>query len=354
LHSEQVIDSALADLELSDLHPAEALAAGKRSESESHLLIQLDPGNTISFNNLGATLISLAQASWEIGHVRESLEYFRLAEQAIGHAAQAGSWFVMNALYPTLQQAVQGADAGDAAAGDAQIAAASRSVVDLAQSEPSASSVPVFARCILKLSQARIANLRANPTVARRIGRESVSLVAAIKPASGNQEFFKNICSFYGAGQVGEADYALGDYASAERAMREALDARQRWPLLTDSDRRVQDGVLIMLAMSLARQGHTADAMQVINPVVQFHRDLAARNHGDQWQQVELASALYAQALIDPPRRAVLLKEAAKLVDSTPAEMRELHSVRLWRDRIGEALTGKPAAPAAHVSAETL
>jgi AAA+ ATPase superfamily predicted ATPase len=353
LHSEQVIDSAVADLEMGELHPTEALAAGKRSETESHLLIQLDPGNTISFNNLGATLIGLAQASWAIGHVRESREYFRQSQEAIGHAAQAGSWFVMNALFPTMQQAVQGADAGDAAMADAQLAAASRSVVDLAQSEPSASSVPVFARCLLKLNEARIANLRANPTTARRAGRESVSLVAATKPASGNEEFFRNICSFYGALQQGQAEYMLGDYAAAERTMRVALEARQRWPLNTVFDRRQQGEVLIALAMSLARQGRTADATQVINPVVQLHRELAARNQGDQWQHVELASALYAQALVDPPRRVALLKEAGKLVDSTPAEMRELRSVRLWRDRIGEALS-KPAMPAARATAETL
>jgi hypothetical protein len=353
LHSEQVIDSAVADLEMGELHPTEALAAGKRSETESHLLIQLDPGNTISFNNLGATLINLAQASWAIGHVRESLEYFRQSQEAIGHAAQAGSWFVMNALFPTMQQAVQGADAGDAAMADAQLAAASRSVVDLTQSEPSASSVPVFARCLLKLNEARIANLRANPTTARRAGRESVSLVAATKPDSGNEEFFRNICSFYGALQQGQAEYMLGDYAAAERTMRVALEARQRWPLNTVFDRRQQGEVLIALAMSLARQGRTADATQVINPVVQLHRELAARNHGDQWQHVELASALYAQALVDQPRRVALLKEAGKLVDSTPAEMRELHSVRLWRDRIGEALS-KPAMPAARATAETL
>ncbi|MDB6084911.1 MAG: hypothetical protein JWN43_2792 [Gammaproteobacteria bacterium] len=354
LHAEQVLDSALADLEMGDLHPAEAFTAGKLGEAESRVLIQLDPGNTVSFNNLGSTLIGLAQASWAMGQVRYSLAYFRQAQEAIGHAAQAGSWFVMNALYPTMQQAVQGADAGEAAMADAQIAAASRSVTDLERGEASAGNVPIFAKCILRLNEARMANLRANPTMARRLGRESVSMIAATAPASGNEEFFKNICSFHGAHQSGLAEYTLGDYAAAERAMREALDARRRWPLDTVSDRRQQGEVLTVLAMSLARQGRGAEAAQVILPVVRLHRDLAARNHGDQWQHVELASALYAQALIDPRLRAALLKEAAKLVDSTPAEMRALQSVRLWRDRIGAALREPAAAPmqAAAVAAD--
>jgi hypothetical protein len=67
---------------------------------------------------------------------------------------------------------------------------------------------------------------------------------------------------------------------------------------------------------------------------VKLHRGLAARNHDDQWQRVELAAALYAQALSDKPHRVALLKESATLVARVPAEMRELHSVRLWRERI--------------------
>src|SRR5450755_1926451 len=87
-------------------------------------------------------------------------------------------------------------------------------------------------------------------------------------------------------------------------------------------------------AMALAQQGRLAESNTVITPVVKLHRDLATRNHDDQWQHMELAAALYAQALSDKPRRAAQLNEAATLVARLPAEMRDLHSVRLWRDRI--------------------
>jgi hypothetical protein len=88
------------------------------------------------------------------------------------------------------------------------------------------------------------------------------------------------------------------------------------------------------LALALARQARLDEARQVIAPVVTFHRALAARNHGDQWQHVELAAALYAESLTDARRAPALRREAAALVDAVPAPMRVLWSVRLWRTRI--------------------
>ena len=99
-----------------------------------------------------------------------------------------------------------------------------------------------------------------------------------------------------------------------------------------------------LLAMALAREGRAADAQHVITPVVKFHRELAARNHGDEFQHVEFASALYAQALADKHARPALLKEADALIAGLPAQMRDLRSVRLWRDRIREELHGRTAA----------
>ena len=97
-------------------------------------------------------------------------------------------------------------------------------------------------------------------------------------------------------------------------------------------------------AMTPPWYGRAADAEQVITPVVKFHRELAARNHGDEWQHVELASALYAQALADKRLRPALLKEAAALISSVPAEMRDFRSVRLWRDRIRDEQRARTAA----------
>jgi hypothetical protein len=92
--------------------------------------------------------------------------------------------------------------------------------------------------------------------------------------------------------------------------------------------------------MAVARQGRLAEAAKLIAPQVQFQRDLDAKNLGDQWQHVELASALYAQSLVDTAHSAALLREAAAELDALPPAMRPLHDVKLWRDFIRAAQRG--------------
>jgi len=91
------------------------------------------------------------------------------------------------------------------------------------------------------------------------------------------------------------------------------------------------------LLVALAREGHIDEAAQVIAPVVKFQRELAARNHGDRWQPVELARALFAQALTDKTRSTALLREAAALLDATPPAIRNLHDIKQWRERVRSA-----------------
>ncbi len=93
-----------------------------------------------------------------------------------------------------------------------------------------------------------------------------------------------------------------------------------------------------MLALAVNGQHRTAEAQELIGPLVKFHRQLAAHNQGDQQQHVELARTLYAQAVIDPAHRAALLREAASLLDSLPAPMQGLRSVRLWREHVRDAM----------------
>ena len=95
--------------------------------------------------------------------------------------------------------------------------------------------------------------------------------------------------------------------------------------------------------VAIARQGRLEEAAQTIAPVVRFQRELAARNHGDRWQPLELASALYAQALSDPKRSPALLREAALLLAGLAPELHSVYDVRQWRMRIQTAQQGRLA-----------
>jgi hypothetical protein len=141
----------------------------------------------------------------------------------------------------------------------------------------------------------------------------------------------ENLCLYFNADTQGLAEYLLGDYAA--------------------DDRRDQADNEVILALAVSRQDRSGEAQQLITPIVAYQRGLAARNHGDQQQKLELAVALYAQAMIDARQRAVLLPQAAALRDALPASVRALHSAQLWRGKIREAQHGSASASPADFSA---
>jgi hypothetical protein len=94
------------------------------------------------------------------------------------------------------------------------------------------------------------------------------------------------------------------------------------------------------LAIALAKAGRRDEAAQVIQPAVALDRELSAKNHGAVWVAVELAGALYAQALADQKQRAALLLEAARLLDAAAPSLRATHDVRQLREMVRTAAAG--------------
>jgi tetratricopeptide (TPR) repeat protein len=350
LHALEVMQSGQAELASSELRPAEALAMGRRGEATAQTLVTLDPKNTISFNNLAAVRMDLGEASWAAGQPRESLEYYQKAIADMRHAEGAGAEFVLNQLFPLSIMAGRQADLGDTAAAETALGSATKFVTGLRSSEAPGSPVPLFGDCNLRIGLEAGALWRGDFAAARRIGAEIVVLMQGIKPNGGYQDFYKSACIFYPDRLKGEAEYLLGDYAAADQTLNQALEARTHWPMNTDDNRREQAEVSTMLSLALLGEHHRDEAQRIIEPIVKYHRELAARNHGDEQQHVELARALYAQALIEPEHRTALLREAASLVDAVPAQMRALRSVRVWSDRIHTAMR-EPAAGIAPAAA---
>jgi len=133
---------------------------------------------------------------------------------------------------------------------------------------------------------------------------------------------------------AGPAAFTLHDYPAAERASRAAFEAKQALGSQGVDDQRALGSFTTWIAMAVARQGRLDEAAKLIAPVVKFERGLQTRNHGDAWVPVELAGALYAQALTDRAQSAALLREACALLDAAPAEVRNSHDARVWREFI--------------------
>jgi hypothetical protein len=190
---------------------------------------------------------------------------------------------------------------------------------------------------------------RARTTTAVRLGRGKTRGPAQGRRLVAAQAYTLNdvVCWFLAARGRREAAY-VRLRGILKDANFEPPQALRRLAAITDFDLFVSTTFDPLLAMALARQGSTSAAQAVILPIVRLQRELTARNHDDQWQHLELASSLYAQALADHAHAQALLREASALVAALPAPLHELCTVRLWHARIGEAVHGAAAANAAH------
>ncbi len=343
LRGQQLIANGLAQVAVDDLHNGEAIAIASRAREVSITLTRLDPGNTVAASNLANDLQVAAQARWQTGKPREAVAYLRASYAQYRATRQSGASFLLNGVFAAALYALRQGEIGDVADARAVLAQSAGDLDVLRRTEP-AGSVPVaFGDCLVEYGEAGIALGSDDPAGARRLGQVCIGRMAAVHARGPEEEFWRNVTLFWHGSFVGQAEYQLGNYAAAERSLREALASRSHVPTHNNGDRRDQASVATLLAMSLARNGNSAEAARVIAPVVRFQRELAARNHDDQWQHVELGSALYAEALAEPVKRDALLTEAATLIASVPAEMRQLRSVRLWRERIAEAQRGRAA-----------
>jgi hypothetical protein len=346
LRAKNLISSNLGGLAIDEMRDAEAIDSLNRGEAASRTLAKLNPDDTIVLSNLAVDLVVHSDASWLAGRAHESVQYYDASEKIQRRTEHAGAEFLLGLVFSESGLAIRKADLGDTQGARATLAQTLQDAQALQRSEPAGSALVVFGDCLFAGGKGGVAFLSGDVGATLRIGRECLGHVTAVIPRGPTQEYFQNASIFYVGDQVGQAEFMLGDYSASERVLREALAARTHWPMRNNRDRREHAEVSTYLAMAIARQGRLAEAHSVIAPVVAMHRELAARNHDDAWQRVEFAAALFAEALADKPRHAQLLNEASALVEQAPAEMADLHSVRLWRERIREELHRRSTATA--------
>jgi len=337
LHAQQVVEGSLAGVAQNGLTPADMQRYSALDVQVSTTLLQLDPHNVVSLNNLGVAHQETGDAQWAAGRLHEAIASYLKSLDDYGQATVGGASFVVIRAYDMTITSNYQAQLGDAAGAQATIASGRLYAEKLRKTEPPGSIAQIIVDNLLAVSSAAAALQRDDLPTAQRLAWDSAKSLQAAKASGDWQEGEKYISLYVALHVAGRAEYQLGNFAAAERAERGALEARKHWPTQATSDRRQLGELSIWLAMALARQGRLDQAAGEIGPVVTFQRELAARNHGDQWQPVELASALYTQAMADKSQRARLLREAAALLDNVAPTLRSLHDVRRWRERINEA-----------------
>ncbi len=329
LHAEQVITGGLENAALDDLNPRRALELARKEEVVSTTLLNLDPNNTTSINNLAVAHGGVGDSLWALGQLSESIPATFQSVEDFSRAAHGGNIFALVQTYSTAGLAFHQSQTGDLQGATHTVEAVLPLIAELRSGQPGSPTTMLASACT-QLAWATIAYERGELDKVHQLLADSFK---ALRDLSRGEEQIPGeqwLGLYFSSNLAGHSHFLQGDFAAAEAEEREALKARTKTAAGSTGDRRDLGEISTWLTMALARQ-HKPEAAQTIGPVVALQRELASRNHGDRWQPFELACALYAQALTDPAHHAALLAEAARLIDGLKPSIRALRDVQMWR-----------------------
>ena len=342
LHAQEVNAAVLTWVAQNDLDLTEQLRIARRSVEIATTLYNLDPGNFASEANLGQAYLTLGDTLVTLGKVREGLPNYPRGLDHEAEAAGSGAYLTVQYIWLVASYAENQAAFGSADNATVTLRRIPSEQARMAK-EPNAGAlalVPALIDALTKYGSSAVALRKGEYAEASRIAWAADKLMEDSKTIPGFQEVQKIVTIYLAAHVAGQADYLLGDFAGTERAERIAVERRHQFQDQQVGDRRDIGIKSTWLAMAIARQGRADEAAKLIAPVIKYDRELMARNHGDQTLPVELAGALYVQALCDRAHSAALLHEAGALIDGIPAELRATTDIRQWRERIA---AGVPA-----------
>ena len=335
LYALALMQQSLGDASTSELRPQEAIPSYLRAVTVQQTLVDFDPKNAVAQNNLASVQWSTAEAYWAMGEIDDAFGMLDSTRATARISGEAGTWSRLAQFRFLSHIAWRTADAGDFGKSREVIEEMESYLPALKKSEPAGSLAVPFAELLKLRAESRLALARGDASAARDIGADMDARLQAMRPEGESDIQWKDASTYFANDVKSQAEIALKDFEAAERSARVALAAKERWIFDPNLDTRLKAGVSTTIALALAGQGKPAEARQLIEPVVKLHRDLASRNRGDQNQKVEMAAALYAQALSDPARRAALLRESQSLLASLPGPVRSLASTRIWAVRVG-------------------
>ena len=141
---------------------------------------------------------------------------------------------------------------------------------------------------------------------------------------------------------MGRAQMLLGRHAEAEASQRKAMEEAGE---TTDAGSLRRQ----WLAMAVAKQGRSQEALTLIEPSLTHYRELVAKGDSSLFTCWQLVRALYAHAIAQPEnpaghaRRRAALDEAEKHLDQLSDEALQLHDSLRFREWIAEERAKLPA-----------
>ena len=336
LNAKEITESTLAQAAADELDPHASEQFGRAELQSARAILRLDPKNVDMRNNLGLAITDVCVPLWARGQLHQALGWCQQALDAWARVSKnLSGGFVVQVRYVAARTAHWQAVAGDLSGALRTAAAAARLSATRPARAPSADGGWFGLALDAQVAAAEVAYERAHFAAARHIAQQAIQRLTSTKVH--NAGALARAYLLYAFARIdGHAEYQLGDFAAAAAAARLALNQAKIVTPFSSSvlaSERDQARISTLLAMALARQGerHRQQAAQVIGPVVSFEEGLLRRNHGDVWVPYELAGALYAQSLCDPPERERLRARAATLLEQLPPALQGLRDARRMR-----------------------
>jgi hypothetical protein len=335
LRAQALATSPLSNYLIDDLNMAEALRAADGTAQAWREFVRLDPGNVVSWSNLGVAYLIKNGSQQELGRpadaaatLRTSLDIERLGPASLMTYDRVS---FLAALLAILE-----ANRGNLAGMEEALATNARTAKWVAEHAPAGSYLRESRALGPDTWRLYTLPLRGEDRQALERAAALLPRLEALKPQDVQQREVQNNVLRSVHWVVARSAYALKDYATAERATTKVLELHAKVPTERTSDRRELEEERIFMALVLARLGRTDEAQKLAAASLKYERALAARNRDSAYQRFELAEALYVAAVAGLGDAKAQLAEADAIMKKLPVEMQKLSNVAIWQQRIAE------------------
>jgi tetratricopeptide (TPR) repeat protein len=337
LRARALLASGLAGDAVDNLRPRKALELAESGVRDWEDLLKLDPGNTIAWGNLLVSRGWKSRALQGLGRVNESLDVLRASKELDKRAGPGNSIYLAgNIAFHSGFLAAWSAETGNRK----EVEAARADMHHYTEIRLKALAKGSFLLAFLPQWSDRFESIAAaalgDHATSRAKAGAMIDRLKGIKTATRGQEQMRNEALGFGYSLLAVAHYNLGDYPAAEKAIREAFEAREILPRLALDEQLETADHQATLAMTLARQGRLAEARTAVEPALALQRYLHAGGGEDVFQHEQLARTLYAAALAQPQQAPGLLAEATRVLATIPQESARRSSVVQLRAWIAE------------------
>jgi len=335
LRAQALTTSPLSSVLSSEMRLAEALAVVDTAQGAWREFVRLDPGNAISWGNLGVSNFIKANIQESMGRVDDAAATWR-STQAIVAQAPASLQIRNGAALHAYRLAFLEAQRGRRREAEAALVQGGEHNTWVTENAPPGSwdhlSRPIFRDVWPVAVAAALGDYRG----ALELGRAVSPQLDRLEPRQETTRREYAFAQIILRAGMAQAAYALGDFTTADRELARVAEYRKALGEEDLSDVRSREFERTFAALVKVRLDQPAEARALVEPALAIQRDLATRNVDDPSQYLEHAAALCtatAAGIGDPARQ---LAEASALMAKLPPEMKRLSFVAFWQDRIDE------------------